>query len=61
VKYASNPHSHGIITCSDTTYPNLGGRPPRCKNLKWILGERPSRSKKLKFQKKKKKNIELHG
>jgi len=53
LKYSSNPHSHGIITCSNTTDPDLGGRPPRSKILKWIFGESHPRSEKLKFQKKK--------
>jgi len=48
IKYASNPHSHGIITYSDTIDPDLGGRLPRSKRLKWILEERPPRSEKLK-------------
>ena len=38
LKYAWNPHSHGIVTCSDTTDPDLGRRPPRSERLKWIVG-----------------------
>ena len=45
--YASNTHSHGIITCSNTTDPDLGGGPQDLKHWNGSSGGRPPRSEKL--------------